>query len=468
MRRRYAHDDHYFDRCDTDQKAYWIGFLLAEGSVRNNTLRVRLAVEAAETLARLKRDLRTDAPVRKEADGTYAIDVSSPALCRGLAQFGIVPRKTFKVSWPSRIPRAHEKAFLLGLFDGDGTITRKTTHYRNKVYVTPCFGICGGSDGFLKSVVGKLSEHAGVDRNKVIRRQINGVPTRTYVFTYQGAPALRIRDAIYSCDAECFGGKKAKFFSYEYPSSRPHDRRDQQLRWENRIQQLGGKLLGVYVRDSVPFEVECKCGHVWSPRPVSLYQGSWCPRCATQETADKQRTRAYNDMKVIFRGKGWTLLTTKSQYSTREGQVRFLCEHNVEHTRHCRSAIKDHATCDCKTTNSSQHGKRVLEKRLAVLGWKLVSEYRSCGGRVKVTCHHGRTFWRIANNIRPESRAVRCDCEKQSSSGEKFIYSTKAGYVVSVSVAGKSVRVGSSSTLSAAKKMRNAFLRANRSLHRLK
>jgi hypothetical protein len=414
MRTRYRHDDHYFDKCDSDQKAYWIGFLLADGNVKNNTLRLRLAVEAEETLQRFKRDLKTEAPVRKSNDGTFSIDITSATICAGVARYGIVPRKTFGVGWPAAIPKEHEVAFLLGLFDGDGTITHNKTRYRTKVYVTPAFAICGGSRRFLEAVVQKLSKHAGVGRNKVIRRKLKGVLTRTYAFSYQGAPALRIRDVLYACNAESFEGKKRKFFSYDYPFARPHDRRQQQERWNARVHEMGGELLSQYKGDSVPLKIRCGCGHVWSPRPVSLNQGTWCPCCAYRERASEQRAKAYDEMHKSFHARGWRLITTKEEYATREGALQFLCAHGVPHTRHCGSAMRKHATCDCETTNSAAHGERILRKRLDMLGWKLVSKYKRIMDYVDLVCRHGKPLRRIANNIRPEIRAVRCDCEKRS------------------------------------------------------
>lgn len=46
--RKYYFDFNYFQTIDTSEKAYWLGFMYADGSVRNNTLRVGLITEAAK------------------------------------------------------------------------------------------------------------------------------------------------------------------------------------------------------------------------------------------------------------------------------------------------------------------------------------------------------------------------------------------------------------------------------------
>jgi len=464
MASKYTHDDHYFDNCDTDQKAYWIGFLMADGNVRHNTARMSLVVEGEQTLSRFKRDVATSAPVTNPVDGLFSIHVTSAAMCAGLARYGIVPTKTFKVRWPDAVPREHELAFLLGLFDGDGSISTKMTRYRDKVYATPSLGICGGSKTFLQSVVHRLSEYAGVGRNKVILRKVRGVPTRTYAFTYQGAAALRIRDVLYSCNAECFAGKKEKFFSYAYPSARPHDARQQQEKWAETVRARGGELLGQYQGHSSPMLVDCGNGHQWSPTPRCLDNGTWCPDCNIDAMSVRLRGLAYGKLRSRLEERGWKLLSTLQDYDCGTGDVRFLCAHNVPHTRNCRSAQQSHARCDCESENTLAHGRDRLCLLLKQLGWKLTSDYKGFFKEVRLECVHGKPFSRIAGNIKSKSK---CECAGSSSTGAKYIYVQKTGFLVAVSLHGAATRVGIFKKLADAKQARDKFLRSHGAMSRL-
>lgn len=38
MKLDYSLNEHYFDNIDCDEKAYWLGFLFADGAISNNTI----------------------------------------------------------------------------------------------------------------------------------------------------------------------------------------------------------------------------------------------------------------------------------------------------------------------------------------------------------------------------------------------------------------------------------------------
>ena len=115
-----------FHEIDTPQQAYAIGFLLADGSVREPTNRSRFRVN----LRILAGDIQACRMVQEIAGGNLRSiekgyraewDVSSDSIAADLIALGVTPRKTFTVAvqW-DRIPAHLHGAVLAGLIDGDG------------------------------------------------------------------------------------------------------------------------------------------------------------------------------------------------------------------------------------------------------------------------------------------------------------------------------------------------------------
>ncbi len=133
---------HSLDECAFDELTpearYWVGFLLADGCIREGgtrkpeTLSVALKGADAEHLERLRSFIKSAAPVarmtrtsgsKKTPDRKYPtarLSVCSQKLCARLVELGVVPRKS---SREEAIPPLKNCAdFWRGVVDGDGTV----------------------------------------------------------------------------------------------------------------------------------------------------------------------------------------------------------------------------------------------------------------------------------------------------------------------------------------------------------
>ena len=138
--RRYALDETYFDQIDTPEKAYWLGFITADGCIGENAagqpadLRIGLAVCDDGHLRKLCIALGSNRPVLYYDDGAV-VTFGSRHLADSLGRLGVVPRKSLnETPWdgpPDLMPH-----YWRGLFDGDGTIFVSKGSW--------CVGICGG------------------------------------------------------------------------------------------------------------------------------------------------------------------------------------------------------------------------------------------------------------------------------------------------------------------------------------
>jgi hypothetical protein len=121
----------YFSSIDTQEKAYWLGFIMADGCIvdtmRDGALRLRVHL-AGKDIGHLEL-LRTAIAAKHgpftNGDGSVTISVSSDQLCGDLIRHGCTPRKSLTLRFPA-VPAELERHLVRGYFDGDGTaiITR--------------------------------------------------------------------------------------------------------------------------------------------------------------------------------------------------------------------------------------------------------------------------------------------------------------------------------------------------------
>jgi transposase-like protein len=126
-----------FDQ-DTEEAAYWAGFLCADACVTKDqgSLKIGLAVKDAGHLEKLASFLGTDRPVRfrstmggitgKMHDIAELI-VCSEKLCASLVRWGVVPNKTAREVAPDHAEL--NRHWWRGYFDGDGGLCRRSDGY---------------------------------------------------------------------------------------------------------------------------------------------------------------------------------------------------------------------------------------------------------------------------------------------------------------------------------------------------
>lgn len=123
----YTLNENFFDHLDTQSKAYWFGFILADGNIINKkgnyNLQVNLKASDEGHLDKLRKALGSDSPIRVYSRGQPLLVISSKHLINSLTNRGIVPAKSCIVDPDlQQIPDDLLHHFWRGVFDGDGTI----------------------------------------------------------------------------------------------------------------------------------------------------------------------------------------------------------------------------------------------------------------------------------------------------------------------------------------------------------
>ena len=143
---KYKYNQNIFEIIDTNEKAYWLGFLFADGYNHETKTCVALRLQAAdkEILEKYKTFLGTNVPiytfkrvtsVNKLHREYCEVNICSPIFSEQLAKWGCKQGKTFNLHFPD-IPEHLYRHFIRGFFDGDGCLSVRDRNDRRKTYGT--------------------------------------------------------------------------------------------------------------------------------------------------------------------------------------------------------------------------------------------------------------------------------------------------------------------------------------------
>lgn len=146
----------YFDSIDSVGKAYFLGYIIADGNIatESNSLRMELHKKDLEILEVFRKELGilNKYIVHKDC---LSLSVKSPKIKASLEKLGVSNRKTFTVQMPI-ISDDLNRHLLRGLFDGDGWITK---YVDGRGRIRCAIGFCGNEyivKGFKSLLMEKL------------------------------------------------------------------------------------------------------------------------------------------------------------------------------------------------------------------------------------------------------------------------------------------------------------------------
>lgn len=130
----YSVAEKVFEKIDTEEKAYWLGFLYADGHVDDNKHTVSLCLKESDLYVIKKfrsflglDDKKIHKKIKhnnKKSYISYEISASNQKLCDCLYRLGCFANKTFSICFPRNIiPNSLLHHFIRGYFDGDGCVS---------------------------------------------------------------------------------------------------------------------------------------------------------------------------------------------------------------------------------------------------------------------------------------------------------------------------------------------------------
>lgn len=119
-------NENYFETIDSEDKAYWFGFLMADGCVyrKDNYNEIILALKNCDIdhLIKFKNTLGSDKKIYEHNNKTSKqIRIHSRKMCDDLERNGCTQRKSLTLKFPN-ITKELNNHFIRGYFDGDGSV----------------------------------------------------------------------------------------------------------------------------------------------------------------------------------------------------------------------------------------------------------------------------------------------------------------------------------------------------------
>jgi len=129
---KYRFNHRFFENIDTEEKAYFLGFIYADGCVFDNTCKVNLSIKDINVLEKFRTAIAGDMPIHTRQavcnlsnDGVSReycmIEMTNDMLRSDLARHGVIPRKSEILTFPTTVPDELIRHFLRGYVDGDGS-----------------------------------------------------------------------------------------------------------------------------------------------------------------------------------------------------------------------------------------------------------------------------------------------------------------------------------------------------------
>ena len=122
------YNENYFEIIDTEDKAYFLGFIFADGCVTNDISKsiysvvLKLHTKDKHILEDLIKCVDGDVSIWTHGQREMVqVKLSGKKIVNDLEEKGALPNKTFSVKYPN-IDEDLERHFLRGYFDGDGCI----------------------------------------------------------------------------------------------------------------------------------------------------------------------------------------------------------------------------------------------------------------------------------------------------------------------------------------------------------
>lgn len=194
-RRKYGLDEEYFDNIDSQNKAYILGFLSADGcnNMAKQTVSMALQEDDYSILESIRIEMKSERPLEyidysnKHDFGytyknQYRLLLFSAHMCESLNRLGVTPSKSLSFRMPD-INKNLYSHFIRGLFDGDGSINKT----RSLVTITGTKYICDKISEILKnegieSHISDASNNNGITKVLIVSKTYSVNKFLSYIY----------------------------------------------------------------------------------------------------------------------------------------------------------------------------------------------------------------------------------------------------------------------------------------------
>lgn len=238
---KYKYNKDYFAKIDTADKAYWLGFLYADGCINRTysgeklttmNLEISLCREDEGHLYKFVNCLESNVPIKQRINKfkgkdyhTSRLNICSTKLCYDLWDKGCTPQKTYTIKFPDKdiVPDEFMRDFLRGFFDGDGCICTSNQFGKRHIELNVT-----GMENMLKSFYQFLIDKQVVRKIPKIYKDKRSNASSIYFYGYDNIK--EILDYLYK-DSNIYLDRKYNKYIEFYKNYKSLDKRG--VYWDN-------------------------------------------------------------------------------------------------------------------------------------------------------------------------------------------------------------------------------------------
>lgn len=155
---KYSYNENFFQTINSEEKAYFLGFITADGNLYKNQLTIEINSQDEIILSNFQESLHSNHPIHRRIrthksgnqTGMSSLIISGK-IYEDLISLNLMPNKTKTINWDgitSNIPNGLLHHFVRGYFDGDGWFV--STRY--------AYGFVCGSEDFISGLANYLEK----------------------------------------------------------------------------------------------------------------------------------------------------------------------------------------------------------------------------------------------------------------------------------------------------------------------
>jgi intein/homing endonuclease len=126
-------DENYFEKIDTEDKAYFLGLMYADGNVylKRNRVQITLVNSDGYILEAFQKFIGSTSKLYSDRGKYTKIILESEKLTKHLIELGCVPNKSLVLKFPQedQLPVHLLNHFIRGYFDGDGHVSNRKNYW---------------------------------------------------------------------------------------------------------------------------------------------------------------------------------------------------------------------------------------------------------------------------------------------------------------------------------------------------
>ena len=154
-------DNTIFDVIDNEEKAYWLGFIYADGYIakNSNNFEIALALKDTDHLQKFANFVKHENNIKTDSY-RCRFQVYDKHMKQSLINLGVTPIKSLTLTFPnySQVPKELMSHFIRGYYDGDGCIITKETSQKK---LLTCIL---GTNNFLSGILNEIDINVNINK----------------------------------------------------------------------------------------------------------------------------------------------------------------------------------------------------------------------------------------------------------------------------------------------------------------